>query len=495
MRIVLCLSLCFVAESGYAVSSQGCVSGETIQEFTVSSKTGGVVWIDVGKVGVYEDFLQRTNYELIQFLYAWDVIADPNGERFGIFEGGNIHLYNFSDYKKIKKTSTKAIKDWSHLSSKWLEGTDQILFVGSKDGQLGIARFDVMIGSGGVVPVGPEKGYKSSSFDKTGSKVAIGFQDGHIAVHSAGDGKLLHQYSVHSSEVWTVALHPSRNVITSSAGDNRIIFYDLDKQQTLSIISGSAKFLDFTSNGNNLIVADWEHVGLYDLQGKPLERFAAESPYRFYPIEKLQSVYINDSENICWRQFSKWGQASQGPALASGAQEPLYGGKPLSHYVQELQKNDVTARLMALQALEHMGPVAKPAIPAMMQLWDLKEGDHEGFWRGSVLQTLAAMGSAAKETIPKIIEAMRDPNASVRKVAALALAQMKSEAREAVPALIDLTNDSVAEVQEAAILALGEIGPDAKAAIPRLKILRKEKNPLIKFRADDAIKKIEGKWP
>ncbi|MCI0416541.1 HEAT repeat domain-containing protein [bacterium] len=474
-----------------------CVSAEGHQSYVASAKTGGLVWASVDKVGVYEEFMKAPNYELLTYLYVWNIIGSPDGDKFVLFEGGNARVYNFSDYKKIKSISTKPIKEWSRLSWVWMNGSNDVVFVLSKKEILGIGRLDMMTGAGVVLPVGQSAGYKSSAFNAAVSQSAIGFADGRIEVYSIREGKLLHRYNAHNNEIWSLAFHPKQNVIASTGGDGRTVFYDLDKGQTLSVLPVSGHFLSFTSDGLKLIFADYEKLGLYDLQGKPIETIASSSSggwSYFQVVEKLKRVYVNDSDTICWNQFEEWDAVPESSSTPLTAQESMFQGKPLSHYIQELQKNDVTARLMALQALAQLGPPAKAAIPAMLQLWDLKEGETEGFWRTSIVQVFAAIGPEAAEMVPKMIEALKNPNALDRRSVAMALSQMRSAAKQVVSALIQLTNDPDTMVREAAILALGEIGPDAREAIPTLKLLKKEKNNLIKFRAEDAIKKIEGKW-
>lgn len=497
LLVLIPVATLLLAPSDSASVQHNCVRAEGLQNYVVSAKNAGLIWTAIGKVGVKEPFMRSPNYDLIQYLYANDVITDAGGEMFAIAEGGSLHVYSFSNYKKIRKTSAKLIKGWHWWNWAWPENTSEALFLVSKKEDLAIARLDLTNGKGTIFPLGSKRsGYKSSAFDPTATRIAIGFTDGSIEIYSTADGRLITSYRVHSGEVWAIAFHPVQQLVASSGGNNRIIYYDLSKRQTRSVLPGYGHFLKFTKNGGALIIANYERLGLYDLDGKPIETAEVSTMMnftRFQILENKRRVYLNTEESICWFQFDKWSEIPANVSLPPAPQEPMYEGKPLSHYVNELQKDDITVRLMALQSLGRIGPEARIAIPAMLELWDVKEGETEGFWRGPVIQALAALGPDAREALPKIVDAMTDPNAAVRGMAATACAEMHAAAKDAVPALIELTRDPVITVKEAAIVALGEIGPDAKEAIPVLKILKKDKNKMIQFRAKDAMKKIEGK--
>jgi len=66
--LILALFLVFdVPGSGAAVTGS-CISAPSVQDFVVSAKSGGIVWLGVGNVGVFESFMARPNYELVKHM-------------------------------------------------------------------------------------------------------------------------------------------------------------------------------------------------------------------------------------------------------------------------------------------------------------------------------------------------------------------------------------------------------------------------------------------
>jgi HEAT repeat protein len=107
---------------------------------------------------------------------------------------------------------------------------------------------------------------------------------------------------------------------------------------------------------------------------------------------------------------------------AAGGQEPVARGRPLSEWIADLKAAAPATRNAAAYEIAGLGPAAKPAVPAL-------------------------------------IEALDDPDASVR-----------------FPVTV----------------ALGEIGPDAVAAVPRLKqMMFEEINDEIAAAARRAIRHIQ----
>jgi len=72
------------------------------------------------------------------------------------------------------------------------------------------------------------------------------------------------------------------------------------------------------------------------------------------------------------------------------------------------------------------------------------------------------------EDIPRLIAALKDNDASVRRRAASDLGLIGREVPDVVPALIAALKDNVAQVRAEAASALGHIGPAAHDAVPAL---------------------------
>ncbi|MGD9646809.1 MAG: HEAT repeat domain-containing protein [Pirellulales bacterium] len=79
--------------------------------------------------------------------------------------------------------------------------------------------------------------------------------------------------------------------------------------------------------------------------------------------------------------------------------------------------------------------------------------------------SLARIGT---QSVPALVQGLRDANPHVRELSAQALARMGPDAESSVPELIAALHDPDPEVQRSAARALGQIGPEAASAIPAL---------------------------
>ena len=170
---------------------------------------------------------------------------------------------------------------------------------------------------------------------------------------------------------------------------------------------------------------------------------------------------------------------------AADDKEPVYKGKPLSAWVEQLADRNATARQEAAEALGQIGPAAKPAVGALIAAL----GDADDAVRDAAAEALAVFG---KDAVGPLTAALKHTDASVRRGAAAALGHMGPDARDAVPALIAMVkNDADSDVREAVVPALGSIGPDAKAAAPALRDALTDKEQHIREAAAAALKRIE----
>ena len=106
------------------------------------------------------------------------------------------------------------------------------------------------------------------------------------------------------------------------------------------------------------------------------------------------------------------------------APPPLAGGKPIDHWVRALKAPDGRSRKTAVGKLGNVGST-DPAV-----------------W-------------------PALVEALKDPDAGVRREAILALMKFGPGAREAIPALTEMRQrDPDGQVRTHATLALRKLGDD-----------------------------------
>jgi HEAT repeat protein len=111
-----------------------------------------------------------------------------------------------------------------------------------------------------------------------------------------------------------------------------------------------------------------------------------------------------------------------------GNGEPIYEGRPLAFWRQELRHKDFMARTHAAAVLTVIGANGKEAIPDLMEC--LK--DEQYLVCVKAANALAHMGPEAKVAVPALIDLYkRFPNDAVRSAVADALKQLDPEAAEA----------------------------------------------------------------
>ena len=129
------------------------------------------------------------------------------------------------------------------------------------------------------------------------------------------------------------------------------------------------------------------------------------------------------------------------------------GNPALPTLVEMLNDKDRTPRLRALDALRELGQ-AKAAVPSL-SAW-LSDEDRQLRWRAAMV--LGEVGREAKPAVPALIEAMRDPLPnSYGDVAAGALMRIGPTVAELEPALAPLMKDKDAVVRKRAENVLSTI--------------------------------------
>ena len=109
---------------------------------------------------------------------------------------------------------------------------------------------------------------------------------------------------------------------------------------------------------------------------------------------------------------------------------------------------------------------------------------------------LAEIGSAAREAVPALIEALRDPESFIRVWAAAALARVQPENLDAIPALVAGTRDGISFVRSLAAWHLGRLGPGhpgIEALVPELRELLNDNDPSVRAEALVALENLAGK--
>ncbi len=92
------------------------------------------------------------------------------------------------------------------------------------------------------------------------------------------------------------------------------------------------------------------------------------------------------------------------------------------------------------------------------------------------------------DAVPKLIDALRDPDAQVRKAATGALVVIRGA--DAVPQLIDALSDPDVKVRDYAVYALGRIGDSSRNTLSKLIDVLQDPDALIRQHAVKAISRI-----
>jgi HEAT repeat protein len=90
------------------------------------------------------------------------------------------------------------------------------------------------------------------------------------------------------------------------------------------------------------------------------------------------------------------------------------------------------------------------------------------------------------------VEAVRDPDAKVRRKAVIELGHVGTADPAALPALIEAVKDRIPVVRCEAILALSNLGPAAEDAIPILQAAQKDADARVRTYAGKALQRIQS---
>lgn len=141
--------------------------------------------------------------------------------------------------------------------------------------------------------------------------------------------------------------------------------------------------------------------------------------------------------------------------------------------------NDSKLRMALVEKLNNLPGVSLQYAPAL-------------FRRASAARQLGVIGPLAKVAVPALLQVLKAGDAAVRANAAEALGQIHSDPGIVVPALISSLNDLNSSVRTSATDALAGWGQESRAAVPRLIQLlddRSDRDLMVSVR--EALKKID----
>ena len=141
--------------------------------------------------------------------------------------------------------------------------------------------------------------------------------------------------------------------------------------------------------------------------------------------------------------------------------EPLYAGRPLAFWLNELKSDDPLIGEEALAVLSEAGAAARAATPAI-----LKRTHHSNpYLRAASLSALKSVADP-KEARQAAIQALKDDHPLVRCRAVILLAHVDPKHPDILPLSLELLKQPVG--RDELFLVLSRMGPQAEAAVPTL---------------------------
>jgi hypothetical protein len=131
-------------------------------------------------------------------------------------------------------------------------------------------------------------------------------------------------------------------------------------------------------------------------------------------------------------------------------------------FIHPNPRTDIEYHNMALAGFQALGPIAKPAVPALIGLLN------DPYHRYGAALCLGRIGPAAIDAVPGLLPWLDEKDVALRYCAANALAGIGRGTPEAVPALLQHLNDTNEFVRGSVELALGKLHAEPELVVPLL---------------------------
>ncbi|MDP6633716.1 MAG: HEAT repeat domain-containing protein [Phycisphaerae bacterium] len=175
------------------------------------------------------------------------------------------------------------------------------------------------------------------------------------------------------------------------------------------------------------------------------------------------------------------------PAVTTAAAEDA---PSVAEHIACLKSEDAKVRSRAVNALMRMGPRAKGAVGALIEIL----GDEYSSMRENAAEALGNIGPPAAGATGALATALKDEKYWVRRSAAMALVKIGPGAGKAVGALAEALKDDNILVRRFAADALAAIGKPTREVIDGLEKLLKDKDVSVRLSAARTLAKLgEGK--
>lgn len=186
----------------------------------------------------------------------------------------------------------------------------------------------------------------------------------------------------------------------------------------------------------------------------------------------------------------------------------------MTHFVPKLHDPDVQQRRTACAVIGSLGPIAKPAVPALLAAGH----DPDALLRRNVLTALASIGIPSLPIGTALLDGLRDSSSLVRQTAVAQFAFTVPLSADAVAALTPILNDQDkgiahlartaldkpragdashieslgmmlghASARDYALHQLAQLGPAASDALPPVLALLEDEHPLIRYLAAETL--------
>jgi HEAT repeat protein len=169
---------------------------------------------------------------------------------------------------------------------------------------------------------------------------------------------------------------------------------------------------------------------------------------------------------------------------------PLVAKAALPATIEGLGSDDPDYVYISLIMLQHLGPEAKEAVPALAKL--LRE-DKKDRWVFEGFHAVEAIGPAAKDCLPTLVATLKHKNPNLQFLAVMAVAALGPEAGDAVPDLLRCVKEN--QQRPFALYALGRIGKPEKEALSEVEKFAKDPDADVAGCATFALAGITGKMP
>ena len=111
-----------------------------------------------------------------------------------------------------------------------------------------------------------------------------------------------------------------------------------------------------------------------------------------------------------------------------------------------------------------------------------------------LLLCLLAVGCGQKKSTAELIVDLKSPREKERVIAVRLLSQRKGDAAQSVPALVEALKDKENDIRWSAAIGLGRLGESAKEAIPALETARRDRDAWVREAAGVALSRIDPKF-